>query len=604
MRNIKSGLLKKSAAYFNNMNMRKKLVFLYIFTVLLPFLATGLIYTNYTKNMVEKQTLSKLKSDIQHYSDNLNTLMLTYTMSTNLIANNSELVSDLERKYTNVVDSLSLYQTLWQLHKNNVQTLPHVENITIYSANQTLYNSFPYLIRMDTYMKELPVHDAIMSRGFKGLWSNSRLIRKGEFWNPSNAKNAAGLKVNPDAHRTFTYNRVIYSAKIFTVPIGIITLEINIDSIHELIHSQEVDIFILDETGEEVTSSGKPWKEEYEALLPTFSDDVVSHKHKFDKNYYYTDSTLLKNGWTVVLMMSSKQAFREATSLRLYGTVLFLVISLLIIPLIILFSRLLSGRLYKLLLKMENFMNGKLLLGKDIGGHDEIGLLDEKFTSLATELKKTIEETYILQLQKTEYHLQMLQAQINPHFLYNTLSTIAWLSDNNPREEVRSAIENLATFYRVTLSKGKHMIPLSEEIQGLRAYTELQKIKYLTRLNIYYQIDELLLDTRLPALTLQPIVENGIQHGMSAETESISIAITATLIEDMVEIKIQDDGTGIPASILEDLRRGEVISKEGNGLGFHNIDERIKLYFGPTYGLQIDSRAGYGTVVKIFLPFT
>jgi len=150
------------------------------------------------------------------------------------------------------------------------------------------------------------------------------------------------------------------------------------------------------------------------------------------------------------------------------------------------------------------------------------------------------------------------------------------------------------------LSKGKQVIPLSEELQGLRAYLELQKIRYLNRLSIYYQIDEFVLNTPIPNLTLQPLVENSICHGLCGEKESISIVISSKVLEDMIEIKIQDDGIGMLPSVLDSLR----FKKVDSGFGFNNIDDRLKLHFGQQYGLQVYSESGEGTVVIVKLPFT
>lgn len=584
----------QNVRFIDNMNIRRKMLFIYLVAILLPFFTFGFLYTWYNNAAIEKQTLETMRSRTLNCTQMLDSQLMVYTSLSNLLSNNVELMKELESPYANILNALHVYQQVWDQYTANRLTWLDLRNITIYSANPTLHNSYPYLVRLDEYMDSQPEYEEIRSLGTTGCWFGFRKIQNREYWNPVNRSLKSGK------YETFTYNRMLYSPKQLGVPIGMLTIEINSRPIVELISAQEdFSIVLLDQNNRFLVSSGTESSIDYLEVL----EHPGENKVQLNGIWCYTDIATLSNGWKMVVTVPLEDVFAASNTTRNLGALLLLSISLIIIPMILLFSRQISKRHAKLISKMEAFMGGELYLEKPIGGKDEVALLDRDFTCLAAELKSRINETYILQLQKKQYHLEMLQTQINPHFLYNTLSTIAWLSDNHPREEIRTAVENLATFYRQTLSKGKDLITLEAEMQVVTAYLELQKLRYEKRISVYYDLDNLTLDVELPKLTIQPLVENSIRHGLSGGRETVSILLSSRIHHNLVEIEVRDDGNGMDAETLEKLLQGAVTSEEGSGLGFRNINDRIKLYFGKEYGLSAWSKSGVGTTVTVTLPF-
>ncbi len=585
---------KVIARLFSNMNMLKKMQFIYLVAILIPFSLCGVIYAEHTKTTIQQQSLEAMSTVAQRNSAHVNAWLQSYNTLANMIANNSDFARRMERPYDSVLDALVMYQGIWAQCRINKEAWPGIKNITIYAENPTLHNSIPYLVRMDGYMKGSRQYEEILQMGTAGRWYGARSVDGYEYWNPLNLGDKKGRT------QTFSYNRVIYSSQEYAMPVGILTIEISLSELTRLIEAEsEFGAFILDWDGKPVASSGAKWQPEYAQALRA---DGVSTLH-VGKETYYASSVPLSNSWRLVTLMSLESALKNANQLRNLGALLLIVISALIVPLILFFSRQISRRQAFLLDKMALFMGGKMILGAPLGGADEIGLLDEQFSSLALELKRSIEERYALQQQKNRYHLKTLQMQINPHFFYNTLSSIAWLSDASPREQIRAAVEHFANFYRVTLSGGRDIITLKEELQGLNAYVELQKIRYVGRVNVYFQADERLMDAKIPKLTLQPLVENCIRHGLNGELEQIGIIVSANEVDGLIEISIQDDGRGMSVEMLEKLLSGAAPSDSGGGLGFRNINERIQLYFGPEYGLDAQSKEGEGTRVTLRIPF-
>ncbi len=204
-------------------------------------------------------------------------------------------------------------------------------------------------------------------------------------------------------------------------------------------------------------------------------------------------------------------------------------------------------------------------------------------------------------LRKTE--LALLQAQINPHFLYNTMDTIVWLIEGEKTQEAVEMVSNLSSFFRHSLSKGEDVIPLSEEEGHVRSYLQIQQARYKDILEYSMEIDRSLAKAMLPKLTLQPLVENALYHGIKLKRAKGMIRIAAWREGDHVVLQVADNGVGMTAQRLAQLR-GAMESDQRVGFGLSAVNQRLRLQFGPQYGLEITSREGEGTAVTARIPYT
>jgi len=209
-------------------------------------------------------------------------------------------------------------------------------------------------------------------------------------------------------------------------------------------------------------------------------------------------------------------------------------------------------------------------------------------------------------LQKAE--LKALQAQINPHFLYNTLDTIVWMAETNKTDQVIEIVRTLSRFFRIALSKGKDWIPIQEEIEHVRSYLHIQKIRYRDILDYEIDVDDNILDGTILKLTLQPLAENALYHGIKNKRSGGTIWVRARRKDqNQVLLEVQDDGIGCTpyrlARIQERLDdESYEISQEDGGFGLANVNKRIKLYYGNQYGLSIESQYQEGTRVAVTIP--
>lgn len=206
------------------------------------------------------------------------------------------------------------------------------------------------------------------------------------------------------------------------------------------------------------------------------------------------------------------------------------------------------------------------------------------------------------QLRKAEFEL--LQAQINPHFLYNTLDAIVWSAEAGNQKQVVSMVGSLSEFFRTSLNKGKEIVSVREELQHVKSYLEIQQVRYQDILTYEINVARDIYNYSIPKITIQPVVENALYHGIKNRRGGGKITITGTESKNEIRIQVSDDGAGMDENRLEEVRRGIFRSDaEKNAIyGLYNVNERIRLNFGDEYGITIDSRLGKGTDVVIHLP--
>ena len=230
----------------------------------------------------------------------------------------------------------------------------------------------------------------------------------------------------------------------------------------------------------------------------------------------------------------------------------------------------------------------------------EVELIKGIADSLGIQLAQQRFEQQQLTLLQTEY--SMLKAQINPHFFYNTLSTIQSLVRNDV--SAVSLIKDLAHFFRKTLKQGDEMVPVKEELDSVTTYFRIEKARFRDRVNLIVTVPEDMHEALIPHFTLQPIVENAIRHGISMKRGGGTVAVSACTDGDKLRIVVTDDGAGMNADRLMQVldSNSRVLSEKGTGIGVGNVNQRIQKLFGPEYGLTITSETGAGTTVVITLP--
>lgn len=252
-------------------------------------------------------------------------------------------------------------------------------------------------------------------------------------------------------------------------------------------------------------------------------------------------------------------------------------------------------------------MRGNLEVAVPPLTHDEIGDLGRCLDQMLSHIRQLIREKYEYSLREKELQIHTLQSQINPHFLYNTLETISSIAESEGIDTIRDIAFSMAELYRYSISASDRFVPIRSELEYVRHYLDIIHIRFGDRIRIHYRIDEDVLDLPILKLTLQPLVENAVYHGLEAKRGTGNLTISMHSDESFVEIIIQDDGVGMDACQLDALRRQlsdpspDAASSPRGHIGISNVNRRLILRFGSSSGVQINSRPGEGTCVTIRL---
>jgi len=239
-----------------------------------------------------------------------------------------------------------------------------------------------------------------------------------------------------------------------------------------------------------------------------------------------------------------------------------------------------------------------------VDSEDEIGTLARHFDAMVKSVKDLIVENYVEQRKKREYELSLLQSQVNPHFLYNSIENIRSLAMGGDSAGAYAVATSLGGFYKGVLSDGRDIITVAEELELNRNYLNTQKYRHRDLFEYSIEVDPAIGGCSIQKLTLQPLVENSIQHGLRGFKTRGFVRIRGRLDGALVRIEVEDDGRGMDQAFAESLlASGAAGTREGH-FGLRNLDERIKLHFGPSYGIGIKTEPGLGTRVEVVLPFT
>ncbi len=333
-----------------------------------------------------------------------------------------------------------------------------------------------------------------------------------------------------------------------------------------------------------------------------YDDGVYEESFEGEKRIVVVD-TVSYTGWKLVSVTPVRNFYLGMKSTRYF---VILVAALTGLAMIIM-NQLVTWRVTEPLLKLNESIKNMEAGNSDsaiyIGGTYEVEHLGKTLQRSLDEINRLMKDIVIEQEEKRKSELDALQSQINPHFLYNTLDSIVWMIEGEHYEEAVFMITQLASLFRVSLSKGRTIIPIEDELRHAENYMNIQKVRFKNAFVMNYEIDPEIKGCLTVKLIVQPILENAIYYGVKNMDEDGEITLKGYRKDDDIFIEVIDNGYGIPSEKLPYLlTEDKRASKNGSGVGLINVHKRIQLRFGDSYGLHIESEPDEGTKVTIHLP--
>ena len=310
------------------------------------------------------------------------------------------------------------------------------------------------------------------------------------------------------------------------------------------------------------------------------------------------------NGWQLIGVLPIRELNKESWAVGwTIGWVLLCISGLAFIAAWAI-ARSVANPIKQLMELMKKVEAGDLSVSMDVQYQDEVSQLGHSFNVMIEEIKKLMDRVYWEQKELRKTELKALQAQINPHFLYNTLDSIIWLSRAKRYQDIDIMATALTRLFRIGISRGRDMIPIAEEIEHIRSYLTIQNIRYKNKFRYEIGVPEDLQAYKTIKLVLQPLVENAIYHGIKMKRETGRITVTAAESDGMIIFVVTDTGIGMTPQELTALENTlqNASGAKMESYGVKNVNERIKIFFGSDYGLTFHSEYGVGTRVEIRIP--
>ena len=396
---------------------------------------------------------------------------------------------------------------------------------------------------------------------------------------------------------------------------GVLLVDMSFSGIEQICKDVELSdsggyLYLIDDSGEIIYHPRQQLI--YAGLLEENNLDAASyadgvHSETFQgQRRQVAVKTVGYTGWKLVGVVPAENLWSNYGQLVLFFLFIVLFSVFLLVFVNLRLSEWITAPVKKLDRAVKELEAGKEQVDFDVGGPYEVEHLSHSVRSMVSTLRHLMDDVVRQEEEKRRSELDVLQSQINPHFLYNTLDSVVWMTENGRTDEATVMLTALARFFRISLSRGSNIIPIADELEHARHYLTIQKMRYKNKFSATIEARDGVEKLYTIKLIVQPILENAIYHGMAYADGDGEITILARRDGDDVIIDVTDNGPGMPEEVVERLldprEQKAAPSKGGSGIGFRNVHQRIRLTFGEPYGLTIRSEPDAGTTVRIRLP--
>lgn len=400
--------------------------------------------------------------------------------------------------------------------------------------------------------------------------------------------------------RYLMLGRVLWNVHDLSKPVGVVTVRIELGRLESYVMNTSAGQIIYLETddGEVVISSGQDGMEfRVQPLVSSISRDRLEPMTAEDSEYLVRDSHVGSSNLLLRSVLSADAAAQAVNQARNQVLVVYGAVCLALLICIIPVTKSVTRRIFLLMNKMSQVRQGRLNTLDIATQEDEVGHLVSSYNYMINSVKELMDNQYRLGQEKKGAELKALQSQINPHFLYNTLDMILWMAQKDEKENIQQVVYALSDYYKLILNKGEDFVPLIDELRLCEMYAAIQQKRFKGKIRFEIEVEAEAEACLLPKITLQPIVENAIIHGVLEKNEAEGrILIKGSVRSGRLQLSVSDDGPGM----RKEASRSE--RYRGSGYGLQNISKRLEYYFNEADGIRLQSLQGTGTTVSINVP--
>lgn len=580
-----------------NMSIKKKLVFYsYLFiTPILLIISASLFAKNYVKHQKEQQ--ETYQKNVENLSEGIDAMLNGIMEMGTYICINQEIAELLQ---TGNVAELNQDSQIW-LHQAPMHILQdmialsgQIKTLAIYPENGLkpylrCMDASSYLGDIDTVRKQ-EIYKEVLSNKGKAIFA----------YVPKNGKDTY------EANRTgkiVMYREIYDRAK--KTPLGYLVIGASAEKYIQLCENSlpmdTAGIVVVNEKGNELVRVGNV----EESVLGQLLSETARKKSYGDYYVYGYESTMTKT--TVYELIHKDDIKSQLWSITAAPAALLFGFLLGLYPVLMIVSNIVSKPLKKLCTAMEEFQQGDFNRQVEVVTGDEVGEVAACFNQMVEAIRELIDKNYVMALREKESELNALQAQINPHFLYNTLDSLYWRATEEDQEELAEDILALSNLFRLVLGQGTGITTVENETALLEHYLHIQKMRFSQNLDYEIKMSDEIKEKQIPKLILQPFVENAVVHGFEKAGEKCLVCVTGVREKNYMCFKIIDDGIGMSEEQIQKIwDTPDTRSYAGQRIGRYaikNVRERLDLKYHSDFKLEIESKVGEGTCVTIKIPW-
>gem|GEM_PF-1179053 len=573
------------ARYWNRIRLLQKLILIVIFFLIVPVLMIGSYLFTTSLSLAQKEGREMLEKVAYQLNENIEYRIIGYQNILMQLSLDSSIITTLTQHYQSLEEEVLGLQQI-NSTVNRASSYFPMKKIQVYKTNPTLHEDGGVVLNME--------------RGEKEDWYKAMAEDRPFYW----TFNWEGDPSRPSLYLNKWLIDYLTSEKF-----GILHVEVTnqalFDQITNPLEVKKGGFVVLDSKGKVLANyldkqhgdiSERPY------LEPIYDDAHGWFSAKINglKCMVVYDTNRL--GWKVVTIVSQEELWQKLQLVKkaiIAVCVLFVVLT---VSVLTGFGLRTSKRLNSLIFSMRRVRNGDIGLMIKVNGNDELADLEAEFNNMSSQLKQSLHEISEARSRVETEKLNLLQAQINPHFLYNTLALLKSMALDANSAEIRDTVDALAKFFRIALNRGVDRLQLRDELEHVGAYLAIHESRYPGRLIVDFDVDEKALSCEIVKITLQPIVENALLHSFVHTGGRGRLKISAHLRHDMLCIAVADNGSGMTKEQLRDMLANATGSENRGGFGVYNVHERLKRHYGQAYRLRIHSAPGEGTEVQLFIP--
>lgn len=563
--------MKKMYRWIKDLKLRNKIYFIYLAAGLLPMLVVGIYCYHFVNQLLIEREVKNLQNSLNQAITVVDNQLTIYENMSDYLAFNQAILQTVFYPYEdNYYKMYNQFNTVFDPMVTSLKYLhSDIKQVTIYARND--------IERHDTTLA--PITDIEEEPWFQEISSNNKIL-----W-----------VINKNDKKIFCVRKMPE----LQGESGVIYVEVDYDKLFEpftQILDENYGVYVQEKN--EMVFSYNIFDKSYNKM--DFSEEnITSLKTSDDSEFIFVDcDSKSQIGFHVGMYRPASQI--EATIRPMtMGMVLICIISMIAAGLLLTqLTRMIVKNIEKLTWNMKEVKKGNLEVTVTSDSKDEIGELIQGFAEMVERIKTLIEEVYEGKISLKEYEMKALQAQINPHFLYNSLSLINWKAIEADEKDISKITLALSKFYRTALNKGNSVMPLQDEISNVKSYLDIQLMMHDYEFDVEIDIDESMYYYDTPNLILQPLIENAIDHGIDLKTEGRGkITIRGWSEGEIMYLSVEDNGIGMDEEVAQNI-----LTQKSKGYGVRNVNERIKLTYGAEYGLTIESKEGEGTKITVKIP--